>query len=555
MCPVHARKYDLAIVGSGIACTMTLLALSRLVMEAQPRRKELQIAVIEKESELWNGIAYGSRSSINSLVITSLREFVHDAEKASFIAWLETNKVEWLEYLRQNGGAAGARWIETNLKHIQAGNWDELFLPRFLYGRYNSEKLASALELLEQEGLAAVTVVKAEAIDIAFAEDGSYNITLETADLKQSCLRAQRVVLAIGSPPINPIRNGTFGRQHRHTWLNDIYYPSAEANLQRIYAALSAVREKVKRNILILGSNASSLETLYLINRSPKIKALANSIVIISRSGLLPYKICDQALGFEFEQLELLKQKAVVSSLELITAIKADIQRAEAVAVNLADLFHPASSLVVQLFQHMDNSEQESFFCQHGMTFTKLMRRAGREYREAADELAAGGVLAMVKGVFRQLVASAAGSAFVSATYTVAESEASITHPLPFAMVVNCGGFEELNVSSSRLISSLVKNNVCQVNKTNRGFMVNERLEGNRNLYIIGPLIGGNFNSKIRFWHVESAPRIHGLASLLADSLFDSLSSARSCASPGETAEPVVPADATGSLAWAGVQN
>jgi uncharacterized NAD(P)/FAD-binding protein YdhS len=193
-----------------------------------------------------------------------------------------------------------------------------------------------------------------------------------------------------------------------------------------------------------------------------------------------------------------------------------------------------ASALVVQLFQHMDLAEQEAFFCQHGMTFTKLMRRAGREYREAADGLAAGGKLAMVKGVFRGLSASAAGSGFVSASYAETETGTSRTHPLPFAVVVNCGGFEELNASSSRLVCNLVKNNVCQVNQTNRGFLVNERLEANRNLYVIGPLVGGNFNRKIRFWHVESAPRIQGLAGLLARTLFESLSNAH--AAPHEAA-------------------
>jgi len=243
-----------------------------------------------------------------------------------------------------------------------------------------------------------------------------------------------------------------------------------------------------------------------------------------------------------------------VSALELIAAIQTDVQRAEAAGVNIADLFHPASALVVELFQHMDLAEQEIFFCQHGMTFTKLMRRAGREYRDAADELTAGGVLTIVKGEFCGLGASAAGSAFVSASYTDSETSASRTHPLPFAVVVNSGGFEELNGSSSRLIASLVRNKVCQVNQTQRGFLVNERLEGNRNLYIIGPLLGGNFNRKIRFWHVESAPRIQGLAGSLARTLFDSLSNAQSKRIPKRNGPRAVLGSRSGGAVIAGLK-
>jgi hypothetical protein len=49
-------------------------------------------------------------------------------------------------------------------------------------------------------------------------------------------------------------------------------------------------------------------------------------------------------------------------------------------------------------------------------------------------------------------------------------------------------------------------------------------LEASKNLYVIGPLVAGNFNSTVRFWHVENAARIVGLSKLLAESLTQSLS-------------------------------
>jgi uncharacterized NAD(P)/FAD-binding protein YdhS len=353
---------------------------------------------------------------------------------------------------------------------------------------------------------------------------------------------------------MNPLPNGTFATENHHTYLNDIYCPSEEANLQCIHSALSAVPDRHKRNLLIVGSNASSLEILYLLNHRPDIRALVNSIVIISRTGSLPHMICNQDPGFEFPELQLLGQKKSVSAFELVSAIKGDIKRASDVGINIADLFHPVSAVVGGLLKHMTPSEQERFFCEHGMTFTKLMRRAGREYREAADELAAAGLLVIEKGVFRKLGPSQAGSRFVSATYAKFETGADFTHPLPFPVVLNCGGFEELNNSSSRLIANLVRNNTCKINRTNRGFEVNEEFEANRNLYVIGPLLGGNFNDVIRFWHAESAPRIRGLSRLLAGCLFESLSSCDSSASQRLSRHKALAVPA-GSTIWSRVQN
>ena len=129
----------------------------------------------------------------------------------------------------------------------------------------------------------------------------------------------------------------------------------------------------------------------------------------------------------------------------------------------------------------------------------------------------------MVSGEFRRLEPFPSAKRWMSAVYAIPESQAEVTYRAPFCITINCGGFEELAPSSSRLINSLLDNGICKVNRTNRGFLVNERLEAGENVYVIGPLLGGNFNENVRYWHVESASRIAGLAELLAESLCDSL--------------------------------
>ncbi len=492
MSPQHEKTYDIAFVGSGIACTMTLIALSNLLLEAEPRRSPLRVAVIEKEDEFWKGIAYGVRSSINSLVITSLKEFVYESEKTGFIEWVETNQEKWLEHFRLNAGEAGSNWIKRNAELIRDRKWDGMFLPRRLYGLYNSEKLASALSLLREKELAEVTQVRAEAIDLVPEENGNYAVILESSDGKQRQLLASRVVLAIGSPPISSIQSKELGERCPHTYINDIYTPTVDSNFELLKSSLAAIPDKSKRNVLILGSNASSLETLYLINHDSEIRSLANAIVVLSRSGLLPYKICDSIPAFKFHELERFEGSESLTAVQLITAIKADVQRAEETGVNIADLFHPISDVVVRLFKRLNPSELEIFFCQHGMTFTKLMRRAGGEYRDAAAELMDAGLLDMVKGEFLELGESPTTSGCVAAFYFDPTTKSRTTHPLPFSTIVNCGGFEELGASSSRILANVISRRLCEINATSRGLLVNEKMEANRNLYVMGPLLGGN---------------------------------------------------------------
>ena len=78
------------------------------------------------------------------------------------------------------------------------------------------------------------------------------------------------------------------------------------------------------------------------------------------------------------------------------------------------------------------------------------------------------------------------------------------------------------DTSSSPLINSLINKKICVANATNRGFEVTENFEANKNLFVMGPLLGGIFNSRVKYWHVENAKRVHALSSMLADAIVES---------------------------------
>jgi uncharacterized NAD(P)/FAD-binding protein YdhS len=526
---MEMNTYDIAIIGSGIACSMTLCELAERLKGTPAASKAVRICVIEKESEVWNGIPYGRRSAVGALAFQRLQEFLEEPERSYYLEWLVANVDSWLKTFEQRGGPGAAKWVSDNQALMEQGNWGELYLPRFVFGLYVRSKTARAIEELSKARLASVTVVHGEATGVSKLPGKLHLITIQNITNVCRSVHATRVVLAVGSPPQKSIYGGSVAARHSrgHTHIDNLYSPSEDISIQKLHNALSCVPEKSLANILVVGSNASALEVLYLINYRPEIRNLINSVVVLSRRGLLPYKICQETIDFQLTALEALFGAAPFSAADLMAAITLDIQRAEELRLNIADLRDPVGVAVNRLTALLPVSEQKKFVCEHGVHFSRMMRRAGRDTRSAADELVSAGVLTTVKGDFRRLEPMQPGEGLALATYATLGREAEITHPLPFSITVNCGGFEELDFCSSQLINSVIENQLCKVNSTNRGFLVNDRLEASENIYVIGPLVGGNFNDKVRFWHVESASRIAGLAKLLAESLYSSLFSSR----------------------------
>ncbi len=519
--------YDIAIVGSGISCSRTICELAERLRNKPALNQMVRIAIIERESELWNGVPYGRRSAVGALAFQKLQEFLDEPERSSYIEWLETNEDLWIKIFKERGGRGAEQWILDNQLSMRHGNWCELYLPRFLFGMYVSSKAERSVKQLAEAGLASVTPIYGEATAVSRTLNGLHAIVVEGKDGSSNTVKATRIVLAMGSPPQKSVFVGADGGDQKLGMIDNMYSPSTEASIERIRRTFVEMHDKSMANLLVVGSNASSLEVLYLIAHRPEIRDLINSVVVLSRSGKLPYRISEQVIDFETTALNLLLESRGFSATDLMAAIRCDVQRAEELQLNIADLRDIVGSAVTHLTALMPSSEQRKFVCEHGVHFSRMMRRAGRDTREAADQLVNGGLVTVVKGELVRLEPSSSASGLMSAIFLPEECQVEMIYPSPFSVIVNCGGFEDLDLSSSRLINSLIVNNICKVNSTNRGFVVNERLEASKDVYVIGPLLGGNFNDKFRFWHVESASRIVGLAKMLADSLNDSLVQSR----------------------------
>jgi len=286
---------DIAFIGSGIATSLSMIeVLAGIQNNPNPPASPITIAVIERHQQFWRGIPYGSRSSVNALTITSVLDFVNETERPAFFQWLKTTRPEWTALYREQGGDIATRWLENNGPLLDQEAWDAVYIPRFLFGNYIFQKLARLQKAVEEKQLATIHLIQAEAIDLQPAQNGLFQITYEQADTTTASLIARKCVLSTGSAPVGRICD----LPDNHTlYINDLYAPSASANIKSIQTILSKTDNHLERNILVIGSNASSIEWLYLVEGAPEIRDLVNNTVIISTSGLLPYPISTEALA------------------------------------------------------------------------------------------------------------------------------------------------------------------------------------------------------------------------------------------------------------------
>ncbi|AZT99267.1 hypothetical protein EB834_07485 [Brevibacterium aurantiacum] len=177
---------DIAVLGSGASGTHGLL---RTISELRDRRTPfddpIRITVIDRDEQFHSGIPYGHRSGRSSLLISALESFLPDRERSDFISWLEARRQEMLDWARDDRTPDSSLatlmerdWILRHEDAVRAGGWDDLYLPRRLYGQYLSELVERTLE--DARGLVEVDFVHADVNEVT--SDGSGGVHLRERD-------------------------------------------------------------------------------------------------------------------------------------------------------------------------------------------------------------------------------------------------------------------------------------------------------------------------------------------------------------------------------------
>jgi uncharacterized NAD(P)/FAD-binding protein YdhS len=205
---------------------------------------------------------------------------------------------------------------------------------------------------------------------------------------------------------------------------------------------------------------------------------------------------------------------------DILEAVKKDFELARNKQIAIADIFEPVWHTIIKLLDTLDINEQKRFVYTYGREISKLQTRSGGEYLNIPERLSVENRLEFIRGKFiKQLPAKDERFQF---EYVDCCTGHNMTFPYPVSVVVNCTGSENIDESLSPLIQNLIKQKLCLVNGSRLGFTVNENFESSKNFFVIGPLLSGTLNSKIRIWNAESCPRIFFLSQQLAECLIKS---------------------------------
>ena len=488
-----ASSFDILFVGAGVSTLYTIIhVLTRL------DSRSIRIGVAERSENGWGGLPYSSaRSSYNALLITSLRHFLPEPERALFIEWLSSNKHWAFDCFKQHGGILSAQWLEQHQQAIDAYTWEDLYLPRYLFGEYMTQRLQ---QLASPH--CTIELITSEVTNIARASN-HFDVTLK--GVPQS-LRAESVVLAVGSPPNHAkLPTAPAGA----CFIDDPYNPGLSEALDKVEACLRASGDP-SPEILLLGAAASTMDVLYSLN--DRLNAIRAHYTILSPCGKLPDQLLETGAAtgpdFQPQQLQALREREDLSAREIYDAASADIDRGGSLGLTTTDMLAPVSSAVDVLVARLSYSGKKDFAAHWGNAIGRLQRRAGPEYSAVPVTLAAEGRLDLIRGRFTRVEGSVVEHESAGQTQFLRKNP---------SVIINCAGFARIHdLPGTHLLKRLIANGLVQPTPAGTGITVNDHLEAADGLFVIGPLLAGNVIRGGPVWHLEHCGRISAFAKTLS---------------------------------------
>ena len=356
---------DMVFVGSGLSSTYTLIHYL-LLLNKSASNQLIKVLIIEKSNEFWTGIPYSAKAGYSSLIITSLKEFIPDPERSEFTSWLKKNIKTIFNDFLDNGGDLSERWMKKNKKAIDNNQWDDIFIPRYIFGLFLKNRVEVLLEEAVKNSKIEYAVNKAHVLNIE-KEKEFYKITACGVDNTKTNYYGKKVILSIGSPPKNYTDSKTAALSS-FCLINDFYEPEITENVKKIQANLEQSDSLQQNNVLIIGSNASALEVIYNLNDFPDLKGLINKFYVLSSAGTFPNRI-DVNITDTYvpESLTQLKSYKTFTSKKIYEAVKKDVAFAEHKNRNIADTFSAISTLVIELLNRLNSYQQKRFVAKYGV--------------------------------------------------------------------------------------------------------------------------------------------------------------------------------------------
>lgn len=514
----YSQSENITFIGAGIATGFALLQLTD-ELKLRDGKKALKVRVVDKFPEFFSGVPYGKRSSNTVLLINSLENFIPEPQRALFIEWLKTHKQDLIKEFLSFGGIKSKKWISENQRDIDSNSWNQLYIPRFFFGKYISEKVKIALSNCEEAGLISLTYSIDEVVDIENLASG-----FEVRMNKEAAFHSDIIVVSLGSLPTRRIfSDELIEKQKDYVIFNDIYSPSLNSNFQEIKSFLRNRVDK-QTHVLIIGANASGLETLYKFSDEKEIDELVSSYTVISSHGIMPDSEVDPVGQKKFtpDNLKKLRNENHITANQIASAAYDDLQNAHNIKLGAASTVDLISLEIGFLLSKLTPEEAELFACYHGNNIGRLQRCAGSHYTSVVKELKEKQRLTHIAGRYSKLIPTIENEGkFLKLEYVDTKSKKVMELPKKLHLVINCMGSTDLvSPDTPILLKNLIEKKLVQPNPSNIGFNVNANFEASDDFYIAGPLLAGNVIDKKPLWHLEHCGRIIWTSTLLIKNLF-----------------------------------
>ena len=278
------RLHDIAIVGGGLSAASVVYALLQRVMTTPAKKlSPLRITVFEKTENLWTGVPYGQLANKDYFLI----ETVEETNCPLFTRWLIDNKKEIASYALFSTPVV-EEWYQKNREKIEAGDIDNLYFPRRVFGLFVGRLLKNIIARASRLGLLKMEHIRQEVADVQYQSKEGFRIVTcpEIAACSDMTFCYPSVVLAIGSIPKSmPFHIPC-------TLIDDIDYISdseicAHLDLSNRLTRVFSSKTIRKLDVVIIGSAASAIETIFLIGTNQNYLDRIGRVTVVSTSGFL----------------------------------------------------------------------------------------------------------------------------------------------------------------------------------------------------------------------------------------------------------------------------
>jgi uncharacterized NAD(P)/FAD-binding protein YdhS len=511
-------KYDLTFIGGGMSCVTVLTAfIGDFISKRDVRPSPIRIAVVEYHKQLWTGLPYGDRSWVNCLTISTLGEFLTDPKHLKeFIAWFELNQSLLIEEYKILGGDAAEKWCSVNLDAIEGHRLQDIPIPRYWFGQFKAQKLTNLIQQATDQGVIVLTTYQAAAQAIDKGKEFEVHLMDDSGEKKS--IFSDKVILSNGHLPSK--KDSILSECSSSRVLQNLYEPNVQSNLDTIHQKLSGMHSKQKANILLVGTNATSVELLNLIYNQKSLRDLVSKITVISHSGQFPKASVRRLSAIEFSVLnqfsENEKNDPTIIAKAMIEEFSAQFNTEVC-----ANILGGVLQKVRRLLSDLTDEEYSHFLQRYGDDITRSTRRVAENNLTALNYFLRNNMINVLCGRVRSVTENFEGGSLYL-TYDNEESQEKVFED-SFQMVVSCIGYETINDCSCLFVNDALRKGLCKINQAGKGLEVGSTFEASPGLYVYGPLLAGNVNDTIHYWHFENISRLLDLGPLLSDCLVSSL--------------------------------